>query len=208
MTQFTKFSTITGEILSLYELPEEYLAAQLSTDEDAVEGFVNPEQYYINTTTLEPVAFPTSPSQYHTWNWTTHSWDAPASLTAAKEEKKNKINAQRVLLETQPILYDSKLCDADTKTISVNLPGKLKELEARELLSLPIPTGSMFWKDAENNIHAWTDATTYKEWLSGLAIAISERTTTLYGIAWTKKAIVDAMTSLEDILNYDETDFS
>ena len=123
-------------------------------------------------------------------------------LAEVSSIKKMAINRTRDSLESSPITYDAKLLDADAEAIK-NINGKLQELQAKETLNLPIDANSLFWRDADNVIHTWTDATAYKAWLQGLVIAIAERTSSLYQIAWQKKAEIDALTTIEELLAYD-----
>jgi hypothetical protein len=125
------------------------------------------------------------------------------ALNRLKSILAREINLSRNEKEHEPILYDNKLLDADKKTITVNLPGKLKELEIRELLEQPCPVEELVWKDANNIIHSWTDQNTYKAWLQGLALAIAQRTTQLYGISWVKKAEIEALVTMTELEDYD-----
>ena len=152
------------------------------------------------------ISLPSKPSKFHTWDKVSYQWVVTEqNNNLAKEEIFKSIDKIRRNLSTQPITFDNKLLDADTTTVSINLPGKLKELEAREILDQPMPVEQMFWKDADNNIHTWTDVTEYRNWLLGYSIAIAERSTYLYSKAWEKKAEIDALTDITDILNYNPT---
>ena len=131
--------------------------------------------------------------------------DIQETLEKAKARVLLKINTILAAKEVLPIVYNNILCDADTKTVSINLPGKIKEIEIREAINNPMSAQDMFWKDADNIVHTWTDQTVYKLWLQGLVIAISSRNTALYARAWAKKAEVDALTDINDIINYDIT---
>ena len=146
------------------------------------------------------------PTRMHRYSLELAAWVIPIEYkNQFIVEKKSEIDQIRSNLSTQPIIFDSKPLDADITTVSINLPGKLKELEAREILDQPMPVEQMFWKDADNNIHTWTDTTVYRNWLLGYSIAIAERTTYLYSKAWEKKAEIDALTDTTDILNYNPT---
>jgi len=97
-----------------------------------------------------------------------------------------QINAKRAEKEFLPISYDGKLLDADADAIK-NINGQILRLESKMALVQTIDTNTLFWRDAENSTHVWTDVTEYLNWLRGLAIAIAERTSYLYYIAWQKK---------------------
>lgn len=111
----------------------------------------------------------------------------PDEISAAQAEIIiEQINAKRAEKEFLPIGYDGKLLDADADAIK-NINGQILRLESKIALGQTIDTTTLFWRDAENNTHAWTDVAEYLNWLRGLAIAIAERTSYLYYIAWQKK---------------------
>lgn len=148
-------------------------------------------------------ARPESPySRFYNWNIEQEDW-------VIQEEQESdvialvfsSIDTTRSNLALQPIAYDSKSLDADTQAQS-NINGKLQEIFAREAIDSPLVSGEMFWKDADNVIHSWTNQTDYKLWLQGLVIAISSRNTALYATAWAKKAEVEALTDINSIINY------
>lgn len=111
--------------------------------------------------------------------------DAWASVLAT--DRADKINLIRAKKEQLPIEYDNKLLDADDAAIK-NINGKILELESKQALGIVIDTNTLFWRDANDTTHVWTDAMSYLNWLRGLAIAIAERTSLLYYIAWQKKS--------------------
>lgn len=102
-------------------------------------------------------------------------------------QRAEQINTIRAQKEQLPISYDGKTLDADEQATK-NINGKILELESKNALGITIDTNTLFWRDSDNTTHVWTDAATYLAWLRGLAIAIAERTSMLYYIAWTKKA--------------------
>jgi hypothetical protein len=165
------------------------------------EDYVDDSLFYINQETV--TAFPSKPSQYHIWDWTSKTYTLNTQqLNLAKEKKVTEIDKLRGSKALQSVTYDNKTLDADAQAQS-NINGKLQEIFAREAISLPLVSGEMFWKDTNNVIHSWSNQTDYKLWLQGLVIAISSRNTQLYSIAWTKKAEVEALTGIDDILAYD-----
>lgn len=109
-----------------------------------------------------------------------------AAETAAINKKVAQINDKRAEKEFLPISYDGKLLDADADAIK-NINGQILRLESKIALGQVVDTNTLFWRDAENATHIWTDVTEYLNWLRGLAIAIAERTSYLYYIAWQKK---------------------
>jgi hypothetical protein len=165
------------------------------------EEYINDSLFFIDEGIA--TAFPAKPSMYHIWDWETKAYILSAEqLNLAKLEKLKLVNRVRANLSLEPIPYDNKTLDADTQAQS-NINGKLQEIFARGAKNTPLTSGEMFWKDADNVIHSWGSQENYKLWLQGLVIAISSRNTELYATAWTKKAEVEALTDINDILNYD-----
>jgi hypothetical protein len=149
------------------------------------------------------LTLPERPNRFFLWDSSSYSW-----VLSSEEINRYKgillleINKVRGRLSLKPIAYDNKTLDADTQAQS-NINGKLQEIFAREATNNPLTSSEMFWKDADNAIHSWNNQNDYKLWLQGLVIAISSRNTSLYATAWTKKAEVEALTDINDILNYD-----
>lgn len=198
---YTKYKIVTGEIISVYDMPEHMVLNQLSEGESYIEGSFHPSTYYIDNDL--PLEIPSKPSNHHVWvakAWTLSS----EGIENLKTELKNTVSEYMLNLSTQPILYDSKPVDADSKAIS-NINGKLRELEAKIALGLTIDTGLLFWKDADNVIHTWDTVVDYINWLHGLVIAIAERTTMLYSVSWAKKLEIDSITDTNVLLSYDIT---
>lgn len=142
----------------------------------------------------------TKPSPYHVY--INGVWQTPVNITEIRNNVLREIDKYRINLSIQPIAYTNKAIDTDS-TAQDNIKGKLQEIFAREAIGTPLPVESCFWKDADNIVHTFPDQATYKTWLQGLVIEISSRNTALYASAWTKKAEVDALTDVNDILNYD-----
>lgn len=106
---------------------------------------------------------------------------------AVLEEAKQVLNNQLLIDRYAPISYDGKVLDAD-KTAIENINGKIVEIEGRLKLNITMDANQMFWRDANNNVHAFNDMNVYLDWLRGLAVAISERTTQLYMTKWESEA--------------------
>jgi hypothetical protein len=159
--------------------------------------------YYINEDN-ELVAKPTKPSPFHTFDYTTKDWILLGEqLEVAKTNKKTQITQQADWIHLQPIQYDGKLLDADT-TAQANISGKITEL--KNDIELNYPSNNLFWKDANNIVHTWTDAGEYLAWLQGLFNKISMRRTELYAISWQGKEIVDSLSDINSITSYSVED--
>lgn len=196
---YTIYNKNSGRILRNYINSLSIPATNL--DEDIIVGHFSSDLYYINN--FLPVLFPEKPSDYHNWDWETKTYICSTEqLNLVKLEKLKLLNRVRADLSLQPIPYDGKSLDADTQA-QANINGKIQEIFARESANTPLSSGEMFWKDADNVIHSWITQNDYKFWLQGLVIAISSRNTSLYATAWSKKAEVEALTDINDIINYD-----
>jgi hypothetical protein len=161
------------------------------------------ENYYIDEN-AEVVAKPVKPSPFHTFDYTTKDWILLGEqLEVAKTNKKTQITQQADWIHLQPIQYDGKLLDADT-TAQANISGKITEL--KNDIELNYPSTNLFWKDANNVVHTWTDAGEYLAWLQGLFNKISMRRTELYAISWQGKEIVDSLSDINSITSYSVED--
>lgn len=139
---------------------------------------------------------------HHEWDWPTKSWlpDLPAAISARKAE----IDVERDRRISLPLLYDGKNLDADARARE-NLKSKLEEIKSREALNQPMPQQMMVWRDADNVTHSWPTQEAYKAWLEGFAVTMSERGTMIYAACWAHKGNIGALTSVEDVLNYNAT---
>ncbi len=122
------------------------------------------------------------------------------TLSNLKSIKKSQINTKANELRYATIAYDGKNLDAN-EIAQTNISGKIAQLQNE--LTLALPSNDLFWKDADNIVHTWTDPAVYLEWLQGLQVQIASRTTLLYNTAWTGKAAVDALTAIDEVVNYD-----
>jgi hypothetical protein len=157
------------------------------------------ENYYIDEN-AEVVEKPVQPTPFHQFHYSIKEWVLSSEqIDKAKKQKKQDITGQADYLHIQPISYDSKLLDADA-TAQQNISGKITELQND--IALSITSTNLFWKDADNVVHTWTDAAEYLTWLQGLFNAITTRRTNLYALSWQGKADIDAMSNIEDITNY------
>lgn len=145
---------------------------------------------------------PPRPTDFHDWSGVTKSWlpNLPAAISARKAE----IDVERDRRISLPLLYDGKNLDADARARE-NLKSKLEEIKSREALNQPIPQQMMVWRDADNVTHSWPTQEAYKAWLEGFAVSMSERGTMIYAACWAHKGNIGALTSVEDVLNYDAT---
>ena len=122
------------------------------------------------------------------------------SLSAHQADVIALIDDLRTTKNNSPIVYTGLTLDADPASRD-NLNGKIVEISSK--IALGITTAEMFWKDHNNVIHSWSTLPDYLAWLQGYAIAIAERNTNLYGVSWTKKADVMALTHVNDVVAYD-----
>lgn len=144
---------------------------------------------------------PPAPSACCEWDWPTKSWIE--SLELAKSAKRQAIERERdSRVVAQVIVYDGKNLDADAASID-RLSKKLAALAAYEARGAEIPAGLCFWRDADNVTHTFASHTEYKNWLSGLAIAIDARGSQAFAWSWQKKGEVDAATTIEAVAAID-----
>jgi hypothetical protein len=197
MNSIAKYNNVTGEILSVISVPqtewylyEPYVECDISIDTDL---------YYVENSKI--VSRPAPPSAYHIFDYESKTWIGTSSnINFAKDDKKKQITDKANLIHISPIQYDGKLLDAD-ETAQANISGKITEL--KNDIELNQQSNNLFWKDANNIVHTWTNASDYLIWLQGLFNMISTRRTNLYQISWQAKAQIDLETDIDNISNYD-----
>lgn len=141
---------------------------------------------------------PECPSHRHMLDPVTKTWVDGRTLTELKVEKCLKVDGLRTAKSVLPIEYDGALLDADLKAQS-NISNKLLEIRENIDLGREMGTSVLFWRDADNEMHTFSDMAYFKQWLGMLAITITERGTLLYQWAWKKKALIDAATTPEEV---------
>ncbi|MBE0438029.1 MAG: hypothetical protein IBX56_19800 [Methylomicrobium sp.] len=204
MKHYLIYRNTTGQVLRSGTMQTETpLSSQIFAEDEVAmelsEPLENSQGVYVDLSNTPTVAaFPTKPSDYHTWDSTTLIW--VEDIDALRRDKIAKIKEKMLTLKFSPISYDDKLVDAD-ETAILNINGKMQEIAASESLGLSMV--NLVWRDHNNTTHSWESATAYKAWLQGLVVAISQRGTSLYGISWAKQAEINSLSSMEDLQNYD-----
>lgn len=136
----------------------------------------------------------TRPSKYHEWSWDRMIWE-DARTDVARSDVKIKVSSER----SKTSLLPCNDFDANTQA-RTNISGTIARLARGDGL----PEGWVGWRDAKNEMHWITnDATIALEGLSALARAIEDRDQALFVRMWQKKAEIDALQTLEEILSYD-----
>jgi len=191
----------TGQIIRVVGCPEQHLNLQIDHETEAaliLTDDIGMKTHYVNVDASPHtfVAIPESPSEFHDWDPIDKAW--VLSVERMRFDLLDQISYLFIIKKHLPILHDSKTMDAD-QTAMDNIAGKLKEIE---ILGLNYPTDMLLWRDANNDNHSWPDVESYKTFLEGLVVAISQRTTRLYLDSWQKKAEIDALDSL-NIASYD-----
>jgi hypothetical protein len=203
MTNYIFYNS-DGEIKIVYsgQCLEQMIA--INPDLSYIEGDVAlVENYYIDEN-AEVVEKPVQPTPFHQFHYSIKEWVLSSEqIEVAKTNKKSAITQQADWIHLQPIQYDGKLLDADT-TAQANISGKITEL--KNDIELNYPSTNLFWKDANNVVHTWTDAGEYLAWLQGLFNKISMRRTELYAISWQGKEIVDSLSDINSITSYSVED--
>lgn len=191
-----------GEILQSIICPEDDLQYYNNYIFLQPDDVIEQDQYYIPDINNPVKTLLTGrPSEYHQYDYVNKQWVIlNEHQDISKIDKKNEIINTMNKLRFSTILYDGKNLDANELS-QTNISGKILQLQNE--IALSIVSGDLFWKDADNVIHTWTDPAIYLEWLQGLQIAIANRTSTLYQTAWAGKAEVDLLTTIQAVIDYD-----
>jgi hypothetical protein len=198
MNTYTFYDGNTGQIILNYSGTQIDQMALHYTTLSYIEGSFEADLYYIENGTAASKLV--KPSKYHEFNYSTKVWEiTPAKLDFIKSRVKQQIADRADSIHLSPIVYDNKTLDAN-EIAQQNILGKISQLQNE--IALNITSTNLFWKDHDNVIHTWTDATIYLTWLQGLQVAIASRRSSLYSISWTGKTAVDALTTYDEVSNY------
>lgn len=187
--EYTEFHDTSG--LVQFYAEQGIQAVEVSAEQYATLklGVLDDTHYYDGSEFIE---IPAKPSEFHTFDFETKQWAAPATLLSdLKAETYKKIEARREALSVMPIELDGVLFDGDLKAQS-NVSAWLNVINS----GASVPAGFV-WRDYTNNDHP-ADAQFVRE----LATALAMRGTALYAASWAHKAAVGALQSVADVLAY------
>jgi len=191
-----------GEILQSIICPEDDLQYYNNFIFLQSDDVIEQDQYYIPDINNPVKTLLTGrPSDYHQYDYVNKQWVIlDEYLDTSKIDKKNEINNTMNKLRFAIIVYDGKNLDVDV-TAQTNISGKIAQIQNE--IALSVPSTDLVWKDADNVVHTWISVNAYLEWLQGLQIAIAHRTSALYQTIWTGKAAVDALSNVQEVIDYD-----
>lgn len=140
---------------------------------------------------------PLAPSPYHIWDRDARTWVARVDLAIAA--RCDDVDVERARRHAAPIDYATARFDADAEARE-NITGVLLRL----LRGDGLPADWIGWRDADNAMH-WVadDAATVQVELAALSRAIEDRKQALLIAAWTHKAALAALGTVEAVLAYD-----
>jgi hypothetical protein len=118
----------------------------------------------------------------------------PTPIEELKANKKEMINIERGKQNSNPIIYENIQFDAD-EIAQQNVSAWMSTLAGGGTL----PSG-FTWRSYDNQ-----DIPVDANFINGLGTAMTLRGTQLYQTSWIKKAEVDALTTVEQVNNYDVT---
>ncbi len=166
----------------------------------AVDDVVDSESYYIDPLQISCNLKPDAPTYFHHWNYDLAQWDiTDQSYQRAKERKKTEVTTHADHLHDEPIYYDLKWIDAHA-IARENIQGKINQIRIE--IEKSIESTNLFWMDANNELHVWTTANDYLNWLQGLTLSIANRRTYLYAKSWQAKQQIDALDNISDVVNF------
>ena len=179
------------------------------TAQDPTALFKSEDQEIIETTDLidtatsrvvngNIVTIPARPAFWYDWDNAADNgnggWVNTIPLPQLKIGKQNEITGHREKLLTEPITYQNTLFDADANS-QRNIQAWATNINAGTN-----PPAGFVWRDYNNVDHAANAA-----FILGLNAAVVARGTQLYQTSWTKKAEIDALTTVEAVNAYDIT---
>lgn len=107
MNHYTVYSSVTGEILTIYTLgPEENIESYLQSEQEYVQGVYHYDQYYVDVTTGVFVEKPSKPKYYYYWDETnkTYTYDENYLISIARNERNELL---QLVDKINPLWYNS-----------------------------------------------------------------------------------------------------
>jgi hypothetical protein len=100
MKNYITYNTTTGEIFSnvLVESSEYFSPLPDSFTYLEVAESIDNAKYYIDPQSQQAVAFPDKPDQYHTWDWTTKTWQDVRTEQQKYDQAAALVKAERARL--------------------------------------------------------------------------------------------------------------
>lgn len=141
-----------------------------------------------------------APTKFHEWK--NEGW--MFNFERARKELSVRLEQERSRRNFLPIVVNGTMLDVDA-VAQKNFSDKIHEVRERIRLGVQIPPELLIWKTADNQVLSWTGIQEYHDWLSTVAITLSERGTRLYAAMWQHKTIVEGLTNADTILTYDIT---
>lgn len=198
---YTSQGQILRTVSGLYGNPaklvlpgEQYM--EVETEEDGI--YAKLDRVRIDLATMRMVGIPEKPSEFHEWDWGALVYMVDtARLRAAK---RTAIEAERDRRMTEPsIMYGAITLDA-------NAPAKRRvfdKMTAVNVRGSPPKPGTLVWRDFHNVVHTFANMPAYKAWLVGFTELLDDRDSAAWTWSWQKKAQLDSITSVEDLLAFD-----
>jgi hypothetical protein len=197
---YSVFNTQTGRLKKSESLITEQWETEAPQIPQAEENELVFTEYFSNNYCLNqenvPTLMPEPPPKIsgirYTFNTNTWTWQDAATLEQLKTRKKNEINQERERRNELPIEYQNNTWDADPQS-QRNVSAWMTTLAAGATL----PAG-FTWRSYNNQ-----DVPADQSFVNGLGAAMTLRGTQIYQTSWVKKAEVDALTTVEQVNNYD-----
>lgn len=197
------FNKGTGRINRIVDVPVGHAALNAQQDEDWIPVTVeNDETHYVDVATMQLVAIPLQPTEFHDWDATFKQWSP--QLAEAKKAKLALLLQEYRRRKELPIAYDSKTLDTD-EPAREQLLFHAFEFAERARLNQPAPAAARIWENADGTFHSFATDTGFRNWLGGFVITLSERTAQLRIAARQHAQAIRALTTVEDVLAYDLT---
>jgi hypothetical protein len=125
-----------------------------------------------------------------------------SEVTAYRHAVVTIIESHRDRIINRQIAYEGVSLDADARSQKF-IADKLAEIAAREATGADMPPELLVWRDADNQLHTFSDMPAYRQWLQGLAIAIAQRGTQAMAWSWAKKAEAESYESVANLRTMD-----
>jgi len=112
--KFSIYDIATGQITRQMDCPEDMIDMQVQSGEAYIIDVADDSTHYIMAGAFAP--FPSKPSEGHTWNWATKTWEDLRTIEELRETKWSEIKAARTAVFDAPLETPHGIFDSDSES--------------------------------------------------------------------------------------------
>lgn len=148
------------------------------------------------------VDIPSSPSAYHQWSPAQKAWIDHRTDDQLRNALRAEVDAERDRRLAAPLDYDGSSLDADADSLAL-MERKLLSIDRYVAAGEEMLPQELVWQTADNQLRSFKSSADYKQWLSGLVVAIYRRDAQTRAWSFDRKSAIEAASSTEDLKSFD-----